>query len=57
MKSVLQSSGKSVSGGTSELKPLPVPLGGQVPGAMFSKQGDMHQGVGKVNHWGFRRRN
>ena len=43
MKSVLQSSGKSVSGGTSELKALPVPLGGQVPGAMFSKQGDMHQ--------------
>ena len=36
MKSVPQSSGKSVSGGTSKLKPLPIPLGGQVLGAVVS---------------------
>ena len=50
MKSVPQSSGKSGSGGASKLKPLPIPLGGQVLGAVVSKQGDKHQGVGKMNH-------
>ena len=40
----------SLSGGTGEPNPLPIQLGGHVLRAVVSKQGDMPQGVGKVNH-------